>query len=120
MRGADRRQSEPGGEDTVEGGRRAAALDVAEDGRPGFVAGPLLDLSLQRVANTAEPRMAKLIEGVLSGDLDRPLLGRGPLGRDDDREIASPLVTAADQTAHLVDVERDLRNQDHIGAAGYT
>ena len=37
--------AEPGGQHPVEGRRRPATLDVAEDGGPGLVAGPPLDLA---------------------------------------------------------------------------
>jgi hypothetical protein len=45
-------------------------------------------------------------------------LGRnGPFGDDEDRGVAR-LVAAFDQRAHRLDVERLLRNQDDVGAAG--
>ena len=47
-----------------------------------------------------------------------PSCGMRALGDDDDREVAPARVAAADQAAHLVDVERPLGDQDHVGAAG--
>src|SRR6478609_3386413 len=49
MRRIDRMQPEACREHPVEGGRRATPLDVSKDRRPGLVAGPPLDLSLQPV-----------------------------------------------------------------------
>ncbi len=47
-----------------------------------------------------------------------PSRGHGALGHDDDREVAPARVAAPDQAADLVDVERPLGDQDHVGAAG--
>jgi hypothetical protein len=60
--GVDRGQAETGGQDAVERSRRPPALDVAEHGGAGLVTGPLFYLSLQRVADAAQPRMAELVE----------------------------------------------------------
>ena len=46
------------------------------------------------------------------------LLRHRALGDDDDRGVAATLVTALDAIAHLVDVERHLRDQDDGRAAG--
>ena len=50
--------------------------------------------------------------------LHRALLRQRALGDDDDREEAPARVTAPDQAADLLDVERPLGDQDHVGAAG--
>ena len=68
-------QAEAGGEDAVEGGRGAAALDVAEDGGPGLFAGAPLDLALQPVA---DPAQAGVAEGVGRRVGRRP--GMPPIG----------------------------------------
>ena len=47
IRGVDRRHAEAGGQHAVEGGGRAAALGVAEDGGARLVAGAALDLPLE-------------------------------------------------------------------------
>src|SRR5205807_4898086 len=96
--------------------RRAAALDVAEDRRPGLISGPLLDLLLERVPNSPEAGMAELIDRGGARHRHGPLLRRRSLCRDDDREIPAALMAAVEQTADLVDVERLLWDQDHIGA----
>jgi hypothetical protein len=59
--GVDRRQAQPRGEHPVEGGRRAAALDVAEHRRPRVEAGALADLAFEQLADAAEPLVAELV-----------------------------------------------------------
>ncbi len=69
--------SEAGGEDAVERHRRAAALQVAEDGDPDLVLDAGRELGRQALAGAAQARMA--VAGV--GDLDRrrsPPTGRAP------------------------------------------
>ena len=51
----DRAEPEPGGQDPVERRRRAAALHVTEHDRAGLLAGPLLHLVGQELADPAEP-----------------------------------------------------------------
>ena len=60
VHGVDGGDAEPGGQHAVERGRRAAALDVAEDRHPGLEAGARLDLVGERVADAAEPHVAEL------------------------------------------------------------
>ena len=43
---------------------------------------------------------------------------RVALGDDDDREVLAPRVPALDQVAAALDVDRQLRDQDRVGAAG--
>ena len=71
---------------------------------------------LEALADPAEARVAELVLLALDG-LHRALLRHGSLGDDDDR-VAAALVAAADQPAHLLNVEEALGDQDHIGAAG--
>ena len=51
-------------------------------------------------------------------ELHRALLRHRALGDHDDREVAPARVAPLDQPAHLLDVERPLGDQDHVGAAG--
>ena len=51
-------------------------------------------------------------------DVERAGDRLGALGDDDDRRVAVALVAAAEALAHLVDVERDLRDQHHRRPAG--
>src|SRR4051812_10500512 len=53
--------AEAGAEHAVEGCRRAAALDVAEDGGAGLVAGPLLDHLGDLLPDAAQADVAELI-----------------------------------------------------------
>ena len=52
-----------GGEDAVARRRRAAALDVAEDGDPRLVARALLDLAGEDVADPAQAHVPELVGG---------------------------------------------------------
>jgi len=69
------------------------------------------------MTDPAEPRMSELVNAARQ-ELHRARLRRRPLGGDDDREVARMGMPALDQPADLVDVERDLGDQDHVGAAG--
>ena len=109
-------EAEAGREHPVEGGRGAAALDVAEDGGAGLLAGAALDLALEPVGDPAEADVAEGVELLLLG-LGHAADRRRALGDDDDRREAG-LEAAPDQLADLLEVERLLRDQDHVGAAG--
>ena len=118
VRGVDGRQAEAGGEHAVEGGRRAAALDVAEHGGAGLEARARLDLALEPLPDAAEARVPELVRRRPRRTSIVPSFGSGALGHDDDREVAPARVPAADQPADLLDVERPLGDEDHVGAAG--
>ncbi len=62
MRGVDRADAEASREDPVVRRGRAASLDVAEHHGARLVAGALLDLLLEQMANAAEPLVAELVE----------------------------------------------------------
>src|SRR5260370_24085580 len=55
VHGLDRVHAEPGGQHTVERGRSAATLNVAEHGAAGLLAAALLDLVGQHLAYAARP-----------------------------------------------------------------
>ena len=61
--------------------------------------------------------MAELVDPAARDGLHRARDRRRSLGHDDDREVAPALVTAADQPADLVDVERLLGDEDDVGPA---
>ena len=86
--GVDRVQAETRGQPAVERGRRAAALDVAEHGGPRLVTGARLELTLQQLADAAEPLVA---EGVLLTAVARsacPPSGSAPSDDHHDRGVA--------------------------------
>src|SRR5207244_12091018 len=99
----------------------AAALDMAENRHPGLEAGPLLELRGERGADATEPDVAELVEGGLLRDLSllavrvRQLVA---LADDDDREVLAALVPPAHLVAGLLDGDRLLGDEDHVGAAG--
>src|SRR5699024_1442814 len=107
VHGLDGVNAQTGGEDTVEGAGGAAALHVAQDHRAGLLAGALLDLLGEGLADAAQTHVA---EGVLLAgrQFHLPLLGVGALGDDDDRCVLG-LEAALDVLDDLVDVERALR-----------
>src|SRR5437588_103597 len=109
--GVDGGDPESGGENPVEGGRRAAALDMAENRDPCLEPGALLYLLGDPVADAAEAHVAELV------DLARlhrhgALLGLGPLGHHHDGSEAALLVALLEGVAHHVDVELLLGDQD--------
>src|SRR5690606_8792597 len=107
-------QAQPGGQHPVEGGRRTAALHVAQDHRAGFLAGARLDLFGEALADAAE---ADVAEGVAfrAGQGELALLRVGALGDHDDRRVVG-LEAAFDVGDDLVDVEWALGDQDDVGA----
>src|SRR4051812_32495944 len=104
-------------EHAVEGQRRAAALDVAEDRRARLEPRALLDLLLEDDPDAAEAHMAERVGAPMLGQ-QPAVLGRRALGDDDDRERRAARMAALEVVAHVVDVERPLRDEDHVGAAG--
>ena len=98
-----------------------AALHVAEHRDACLVAGALLDLPRELAADTAELHVAELI-GLAGLLADEPALA-GLVGElvaladDDDREVEPTLVAPADLGAGLLDGDRVLGDQDHVGAA---
>src|SRR3954462_12055648 len=59
--------AEAGGEDAVEGGRSAAALDVAEDRDAGLVAGLRLDQVRELLPDAAQAHVAELVYLFVTG-----------------------------------------------------
>src|SRR5205823_2751888 len=107
-----------GREDPVARRRRATALDVAEDGDARLVAGPLLDELREPVADAAgrEPDVAELVDLVL-GTGAAFLVQLVALADDHDGEVLAAVVPPAEVVAALVDRDRLLGDQDHVGAA---
>src|SRR6266496_3783337 len=67
--GVDGMQPEPGGQHAVEGGGRTTTLDVAEHGRARLLAGALLDLRRQPVADAAEANVPERVEAAVEVDV---------------------------------------------------
>ncbi len=117
--------TEAGGQHPVEGRRRAAPLDVAQDGDPGFEAGAPLDLLGQPGPDAAQAGVAERVDRRArrwpGGPPRRRALGRdGSLGHDHDgRELAAG-VPARQPLAHGVESKGDLGHEDLGRAAGHT
>ena len=100
----------------------APALHVTEDGHARLEARALLDLAGELAADAPELDVAELV-GLARLLADEPPLP-GVVGElvaladDDDREVEPALVAAADLGARLLDGDRLLGDQDHVGAAG--
>src|SRR5205823_1214328 len=111
-----RLQPVTGREDAVARRRRAAALDVAEDGDARLVTGALLDLSRQPVADAAlgQSDVPELVDLALV----RQALQLVALADDHDREVLAALVPPPDVRTGFLDRDRMLRDQDHVGPAG--
>ena len=94
----------------------AAALHVAEHGDARLETGALLDLASEHIADAAlgEDRVAELIR--LAGVGEPGQLAA--LADDDDGEVLAARVPLPDRLRHLLEIDRDLGHEDHVGAAG--
>ena len=106
----DRGRPEAGGQDPVERGRHAAALEVAEDDHPGVLAGHLGDLGGHMGADPAQGAGRLLVELAAA-----PLLGA--FGADHDREVGAAVLAGQDLGGDRLDGEGDLREEDDVGPA---
>src|SRR5579872_3714937 len=91
----------PGGEHTIEGTGRAAALDVSQHHRAGFESGAVLDFASENVADTAQAHVAELILAQFANDgravLWIHIAGElGTFGNHDDAEVTAARVPEAD------------------------
>ena len=89
---------------------------MAEHQRARLLAGAELDGARHLCRDPAEP-----VHGPHSSalhQLDRAIAGPRTLRDHDDAEAPTRLLTGADLVAHLLDVEWDLGDQDHVRAAG--
>ncbi len=94
--------------------RHAAALDVAQHRDPRLGAGRLGDALGEIGADAAIAHGA----GGFAQRLVLALLGQHRLGDHDQREIAPGALQHFDLCLDRVEAVADLRNQDHVGAAG--
>src|SRR5207244_12634879 len=108
---AERRARQP-----IVPGRRAPPLQMAEDDAAALLPGEPLEFRRHHAGDAAEP-------------LDVPGAGllkhRAPAAdrfrafrRDDDAEARAELVSRADSCGDLLQVERDLRNENDVRSAG--
>ena len=107
------------GEHTVEGGRRSAALDVAEDVMPRLVSGARLDLASSQAAMPPSRTWPNGVDVAGCGRRASPSRGWRPRRRRRSRTPPAR-VAVAQVLADLVDVERPLGHEDRVGAAGDT
>ena len=113
--GVHGRHAEACRQDAIEGGRGAAALDVAEHRRARLVAGARLDLPLEALADSAEAHVAELVLGVTVSI--EPSCGRAP--PPPRRSRRSARASAGAESGGIPRRCRTgARDQDHAGAAG--
>ena len=112
----DRLAAEPRRQHAIEARRRAAALQVTEHDRARFLAGHLASAS-QTCAPMPPSRSTR---PSCASSTQRPpaALRERAFGDDDDAELGAPAVALAQPLRDDVEVERNLRNQDRVGAAG--
>src|SRR5215207_1530251 len=115
LRRVDRVQAEPRREHAIERRRRTAPLNVPEDGGASLVAGPLLYLPFQPAGDPAQPDVAEGIGRRALGGRHAALRLRSLRDHDDRRVLA--LEAADDVVGDPIEVEFDLRDQDHVGPA---
>ena len=104
------------GDQPVAPARRRAPLNVAKNGDAALGAGRFGNALRHVVADAAEPLLA--VDELLHDRASGAVLHR--LGNDDQRKVAAALPDVEDLLGDLVDAVRDLRDQDHVGAAGDT
>src|SRR5215216_952915 len=105
-----------GREDAVEGGRGAAALQVAKDDVAGVYAGALLELSGKAFADAAEPDVAEL---VLLCSLGHEVLAEGhALAHGDDAPFVSPLGALLEEVGYRFEVGLHLGDQGNVRGGG--
>src|SRR5215218_715841 len=104
------RRPEAGGQDPVERRRHAAPLQVAEHHHAGVLAGHLADLAGDVGADAAERAGGLLVEPAAAAL-------HGALGADHDREAGAAELAGRDRGGDRLDGERDLRDEDDVGAA---
>ncbi len=126
--------TEPRGEQPVNGGGRAAALNVAQDGDAGFEAGQFLKLfgKTQGIAGMMHFKLGKcglglflfllgigllfFVEGALEDGGVTP--GHGAFGNGDNAEALAVAHALADGVGHGINVVGNFWNENHISAAG--
>ena len=115
--GVDRVQAEAGREHPVEGGRGAAALDVAEHRRARLLAGAALDLALEPVGDAAEADVAEGVELVAVAASGMPPFGSAPSATT---MIGAKWLSKRRPTSSQTRSMSNwlLGDQDHVGAAG--
>src|SRR5882724_4436952 len=109
------RRTEAEREQPVVGRRRAPPLKMAQHQCTDLLAGAFLN-----GAGDLTPDATQSIQCARAPALEQDdvtVLRAGPLCGDDDAEAAPHRFPVPDLVAHLLDVERDLGQQDHVGAA---
>ena len=108
--------AEAGPQHAVEGGGRAAALDVPEHGDARLVAGLCLDEVRELQPDAAQAHVAEFVQLLGGGRFLGAELGA--FGDDDDGEVlVLCAVPVLDVLANLVNVDRPLGDEDHVRAA---
>src|SRR5207237_4999354 len=95
--------------------RRAAALQMAEDDVPRFLAGHARELVSARLGRAAEPLGVSGFCGL--DDRQRPILRPRAFRDHHDAELRAPLVALAQALDDLVEVVRAFGKQDQLAPA---
>ena len=119
----DRSQAIAGGQYSVKGAGRAAALDVSQDNGSSFESDAPFDFASQDISDAAQPCMTEFVLLHVLHNRSTVLrihIGRkfGSLGDDDNAEVASASMAQANGLCDFLDIERTLRNENYIGATG--
>ncbi len=104
-------------QDPVEGRGGPAALDMAQDHRPGLDTGALLDLLGQDIPDAPQAHVAEGV-GLLGLGYHPGLGGLGTLGHHHDGEVPPPLYPLLYLGCHLIHIKGLLRDEDQVRPPG--
>src|SRR5438067_5364865 len=114
VRELDRFDAEACAENSIEGGRWAAALQMSKDTSARFFSSALGNLACDDIANSAESKFAAVDVAL---DLLSVFWSRA-FSNDYERRETPSRIASLDGVCDFVVIERDFRNQDNICAAG--
>ncbi|OPZ14536.1 MAG: hypothetical protein BWZ10_01892 [candidate division BRC1 bacterium ADurb.BinA364] len=92
---------------------------MAQNRRPGLEAGFLFDLLAQHIGHSAQPHRIGACR-IEAFDRHLPADGPGAFGNDDDAESLSAVAAFHDHPADFVQIVWNLRQQQHVAAAGHS
>src|SRR5206468_11329251 len=110
-------QAIAGGQHSIKGAGRAAALDVSQNDGSSFESNTPFDFTSQDISNAAQARVTEFVllhvlhnrSAVLRIRIGRKF---GSLGDYDNAEVASASMSQADGFGHFLNIERALWNEN--------